>query len=296
MRLFTATVVVSAGLICSYDVPAKTFSEIITASASRDWRAVDDNNTLYLSLSSGLVVIELAPQFAPHHVANIKTLAQEGYYDGLAILRSQDNYVVQWADPAADTSAAKPVKKAKRNLDAEYTVKYDAAFAFTPLPDVDGYASIVGHSNGFAAARDPNDKTTWLTHCYGAVGVSRGSADNSGDGTSLYVVTGHAPRHLDRNITVVGRVLIGMEWLSSLPRGSGALGFYSDTSQYVPINTVKLATELTATQRLSLEVLRTDSATFSTAIESLRNRTAEWYKRPAGHVELCNVNVPVRQR
>jgi len=219
----------------------------------------------------------------------------EGYFDGLAIVRSHDNYVVQWADPNADTAKAKKVLKARTNLAAEFSVKYDASFAFTPLADNDGYAPVVGHSNGFAAARDPVSQRTWLTHCYGAVGVSRDNADNSGDGTSLYVVTGHAPRHLDRNITVVGRVVQGMSLLSSLPRGTGPLGFYTSSEQYVPINRIVLAAALPAEQQLKLEMLRTDTATFSDAVESLRNRGGEWYKRPAGFIELCNVALPVRE-
>jgi cyclophilin family peptidyl-prolyl cis-trans isomerase len=273
---------------------AQSYSEVLAASAPADWRELDAENTLYLTLASGTVIIELAPLYAPNHVANIKALAVEGYYNGLAIVRSQDNYVVQWADPNADKPDAKPVQNAKRNLAAEYTVKYNESFAFTVLADHDGYAPQVGHSNGFAVGRDPQAQTSWLTHCYGAVGVSRGVADNSGDGTSLYVVTGHAPRHLDRNITVVGRVIQGMELLSTLPRGSGSLGFYTTSEAQIPIERIQLATAVPAEQRLKLEVLRTDSATFNQAVASLRNRGGDWYKRPAGYIELCNVWVPSR--
>lgn len=273
---------------------AKTMTEILAASPASDWRVVDNTNVLYLNLAAGTVVIELAPQFAPNHVANIKALAHEGYYDGLAIVRSHDNYVVQWADPNADSAKAKPLIKAKRNLPAEYTVSYSDTFAFTALPDIDGYAPLVGHSYGFAAARNPKTKTTWLAHCYGAVGVSRGNDDNSGDGTSLYVVTGHAPRHLDQNITMVGRVLQGMELLSSLPRGTGPLGFYQQPSEYTLIDSVKLAAELPATQQRKLQVLRTDSKTFAETSESQRNRGGDWYKKPAGYIELCNVALTVR--
>ncbi len=288
------TLVLLALSSCSFLLPAKGLTEILTESTASDWQALDDSNVIYLELPGGRVVIELAPQFAPRHVANIKALVAEGYYDGLAIVRSHDNYVVQWADPHADTAQAKRIVKAQRNLEPEYSVQYDDDFAFTVLADFDGYAPQVGHSNGFAAARDPVTRTTWLTHCYGAVGVSRGNANNSGDGTSLYVVTGNAPRHLDRNITVVGRVVQGMELLSSLKRGDGPLGFYTDVRDHVPIRSIKLATVLPIEQRLNIEVLRTDTQTFMAAVDSQRNRGGEWYKRPANYIALCNVTVPVR--
>ena len=121
-------------------------------------------------------------------------------------------------------------------------------------------------------------------------------SDDSGNGSSLYVVTGHAPRHLDRNITVVGRVVLGMELLSSLPRGNGPLGFYQDPTNYTSILTVKHAAVLPETEQLKLDVIRTDSKLFERAVEALRNRPGPWYKRPAGYVGLCNIAVPVRQQ
>jgi cyclophilin family peptidyl-prolyl cis-trans isomerase len=267
-----------------------SMGEVLKASQPADWRPLDAANTLYLELGSGRVVIELAPALAPNHVANIKALVREGYFDGLAVIRSQDNYVVQWGD-ATDK---KEVKTAKRKLEGEFTVKVSKDFAFTRLPDVDGYAPQAGFSNGFHVGRDPAAGTAWLAHCYGAVGVGRGNETNSGDGTSLYVVTGHAPRHLDRNITLVGRVVQGMPLLSSLPRGTGNLGFYEKPEQHVPIKSVRIAADVPETERTALEVIRTDTPTFAAVTEALRNRGGDWFKIPAGHVELCNVPISVR--
>jgi cyclophilin family peptidyl-prolyl cis-trans isomerase len=287
-----ASVCLAGHVAAQTPAPAKrpTMSEVLKASQPSDWRPLDADNTLYLELASGRVIIELAPNLAPNHVANIKALAKEGYFDGLAIIRSQDNYVVQWGDP----DEKKPVKTAKRNLEGEFTVKAPKDFAFTRLPDADGYAPQAGFSNGFHVGRDPKEGTAWLAHCYGAVGVGRGNETNSGDGTSLYVVTGHAPRHLDRNITVVGRVVQGMPLLSSLPRGTGNLGFYDKPQQNVPIKTVRIAADVPEAERTALEMIRTDTKTFTAAVEALRNRGGDWFKVPAGHVELCNVPISVR--
>ena len=272
-----------------------TSADVLAASKPSDWRPIPPENTLYLELASSRVVIELAPEFAPEHFANIVKLAREKYFDGLAIVRSQDDYVVQWGDPNGDDKAkAKPLGTAKAELPGELTLAGASKIPFTPLPGPDGYAPESGFSNGFPAGRDPKTGEAWLAHCYGMVGVGRGDDPKSGNGSELYVVIGNAPRHLDRNITVVGRVVQGMELLSVLPRGSGPLGFYEKPSQFVAIRSVRLAADVPAADRTALETLRTDTPTFAAWVESRRNRRESWFVRPAGYVSLCNVPVPVR--
>jgi peptidylprolyl isomerase len=270
--------------------PARTMAEVLAASTPTDWRPLEPKDTLYLQLASGRVVLELAPKFAPEHVANLKTLVRQKYFDGLAILRAQDNFVVQWGDPDGKRSLG----AARATLPPEFTVPIRAGLPFTPLPDRDGFAPEAGFSGGFPAARDPRLGEAWLAHCYAMVGAGRGNEPDSGNGTELYVVIGHAPRQLDRNIALVGRVVQGMELLATLPRGTGPLGFYEQPSQHVPIATVRLAADLPEAERTRLEVLRTDTATFAALIEARRNRRDDWYKVPAGYIDLCNVPLPVR--
>ncbi|MFO1406788.1 MAG: peptidylprolyl isomerase [Steroidobacteraceae bacterium] len=270
----------------------RTMSEVIAASTPSDWRPLDPEYTLYLDLGPGRVVIELAPAFAPEHAANIRALARGGYFDGLSVIRSQDDFVVQWGDP----DGKRPFGDARATLPPEFTVPITPALPFTVLPDVDGYAPQVGFSNGFPAARDPKSGQAWLAHCYAMMGAGRGNEVDSGNGAELYVVIGHAPRQLDRNIALVGRVVQGMELLSTLPRGTGPLGFYEQPSQYVPIISVRLAADVAPGGRERLEVMRTDTATFAALVESRRNRQDEWYKVPAGHIDLCNVPIPVRRQ
>jgi peptidylprolyl isomerase len=266
-----------------------TTADVLAQSTPSDWRVLDPRNTLYLELPTGRVIIELAPEFAPRHVANILALVREGYFDGLAILRVQDNYVVQWGD--ADNKRA--IRTAKRTLDAEFD-RPAGGLPFTPLPDPDTYAPQTGFSNGFAAARDSATGTAWLAHCYGAVGAGRDTDANSGGGAELYAVIGHSPRHLDRNVTVVGRVVKGIELLSVLPRGTGNLGFYEQPTQRVPLRSVRIAADVPEAERTPLEIFRTDTPAFAALIESRRTRTDEWFKYKVGRVEVCNVPVPVR--
>ena len=238
--------------------------------------------------------MELAPGFAPLHAENIRTLAKEKYFDGLAVIRAQDNYVVQWGDPDEDEATARKFGSAKAKLPPEFTAPIGKATPFSRLADADGYAPQVGFSNGFPVGRNPKTGQTWLTHCYGAVGVGRGNEPDSGNGSSLYVIIGNAPRHLDRNNAVVGRVVQGIELLSSMPRGTGPLGFYEKPEQRTTIKSMRLAADVPVAERSNLEVIRTDSATFAAVAEARRNRHDDWYIAPAGYVELCNVAIPVR--
>jgi peptidylprolyl isomerase len=274
--------------------PKATVADIIKDSKPDDWRPLDPENTLYMQTALGRVIIELAPAFAPNHVNNIKTLARENYFDGLAILRSQDNWVVQWGDP--DEKNPRPMKTAKASVKGEFTVPLKNDKNFTRLPDRDGYAPQVGHSNGFPSARDPKSGQAWLTHCYGMVGVGRDNDADSGSGSALYAVIGHAPRHLDRNITVVGRVISGMPMLSTLPRGTAPMGFYDKPEQNVAITSVKVAADLPPAERAKFEVMRTDGAAYKAVVEAQRNRGGPWTKVPAGYIELCNAPIPVREQ
>ncbi len=271
-----------------------TMPAVLAESKPSDWRPLDPENTLYLDFPAGRVVIVLAPDFAPNHVANVKALARQGYFDGAAVLRSQENYVVQWGDPHGDDEAkAKPFGSAKKSLDAEFD-RPSAGLPFAKLPDGDVYAPEAGFANGLPTARDPKTSRAWLAHCYAMVGAGRGNTSDSGSGAELYVVIGHSPRHLDRNVTLIGRVVQGMELLTTLPRGTGPLGFYADEKQYVPLRSVKVAADVPPEQRVALEALRTDTPTFEKLVESRRTRREDWFLNKAGKIELCNVPLPVR--
>jgi peptidylprolyl isomerase len=271
-------------------IRVQTTAEVLAASRPSDWRSLDPQNTLYLELPAGRVIIELAPVFAPNHVANVTALTREGYFDGLAFMRSQDNYVVQWGD----ASGKKPLQKAQRTLPAEFERPL-RGLTITRLTDPDTYAPVAGFLDGFPVAADPQTGRAWLVHCYGMLGAGRDNDVDSGGGTELYVVIGQAPRHLDRNVTLLGRVVRGMELLSVLPRGHGELGFYQPNETGVPIRALRVAADLPESERAPLEVLRTDTGTFAAYVEARRNRHEGWFKVPAGRADVCNIPIPVRE-
>jgi peptidylprolyl isomerase len=269
--------------------PGKSVAELLEAAPASDWRRPDPENTLYMDLASGRVVIELAPAFAPKTVENIRTLVRQKYFDGLAVVRVQDNFVAQWGD--ADDK--RELGSARKTIPPEFT-RSAAGLAFSALPDPDTYAPQTGFVGEFPAARDPASDRAWLVHCYAMVGVGRGNDDDSGNGSSLYAVIGNAPRRLDRNITVAGRILRGIELLSSLPRGTGNLGFYEKPEQRTPIRQVRIAADVPAAERIALEILRTDSETFKAVNHARRHRSDAWYKAPAGVIDVCSAPITVR--
>jgi peptidylprolyl isomerase len=295
-RLVAALALAVPLFAAAADAPSgPTLAGVLEASRPSDWRTPDPEHLLYVDVAGGRVVIELAPQFAPRHVANIQTLAREHYWDGLAIVRVQENYVVQWGDPeAGEAGRARSLGKASASLPAEF-VRAAGNLPFTRLPDGDVYAPQVGWAHGFPAARSSATGEAWLAHCHGMVGAGRDTAADSSNGSELYVVSGHSPRHLDRNITVVGRVLEGIEVLTALPRGTGAMGFHEAAAQRVAIRSVRLASELPESEQIALQVLRTDTDAFRQLVEARRNRREPWFIESTGSVELCNVPLPVRR-
>jgi peptidylprolyl isomerase len=268
---------------------AQTTAEVLAAAKPEDWRPLDPADTLYLDLATGRVVIELSRVHAPRHVDAVKSLARARYWDGLAINRVQDNFVVQWGDP----DNKKPLPK-MAPMPPEFSRPVSTDLPFSALPDRDGWANRIGFTHSMAAARSASDQ--WLVHCYGAVGVGRDNAPDSGLGNELYVVIGQSPRQLDGNVAVIGKVWRGMELLASLPRGTGGgLGLYEKPEQRVPIRSLRLASEVPAGERTLLEVLRDDRDIFGRFVESRRNRRDGWYVKPAGHIDVCNIAVPVRE-
>ena len=268
-------------------------SEIVKAAPAAAWRDVAPDALLIMELKDGgRIAIELAPDFAPVHVANIRALARAGWWTGASVYRVQENYVVQWGVNESPAPLPAGVVKVPP---AEYD-RALAGLAFRPLPYPDSYAPVAGHAGGWPVAADPKEGRAWLAHCYGMIGVGRDMAPDTGTGGELYAVIGHAPRALDRNIAVVGRVIEGIERLSGLPRGTEALGIYKDRAQDVPITSIRLASEMPAAERPQFEYMDEHSPAFAAYLRSKANRKDDFYIRSAGGVDLCGATVPVRRK
>lgn len=329
--LVTAT---STSLFAQDETAAPSPPEIVAQADSGDWLAIAPEDLLVMALAPAAdgsqreVVIQLMPApFSQGWVQNIRTLARAEWYDGISINRVQDNYVVQWGDPNHDNpeaeGEAKPLPAGLQTMTEEdYTAATQTAAPMEALRSLidrardslvqdtgtirqavngellhsDPYSQIHVFSEGWPLAFDDDAEAFWPVHCYGMVGVGRGMSPDTGSGAELYTVIGHAPRHLDRNIALVGRVIEGMEHLSSLPRGSGALGFYTEDEfdKRTPIRSIRVASDLPPAERPQFEYLSTDSETFAHYAQARSNRRDPFFIVPAGGADVCNIPVPVR--
>ena len=269
-----------------------TPSEIVAQAPAAAWREIPPENLMVIDYQGGgRTIVELAPGFAPVHVANIRALAGSGYWNGASIYRVQDNYVTQWGvNEGGPAVPATVVKKPPAEYDRPLQ-----GLTPRPLGYTDAYAPQVGHALGWPVAWNPATGRANLTHCYGMVGVGRDMAPDTGMGGELYAVIGHAPRHLDRNIALVGRVVEGIEQMSALPRGTEALGIYKTGTVARMIAAVRLASAMPTAERPRFQAMNTASPTFSSYVEARANRKDAFFNIPAGGVDLCNAPVPVRR-
>jgi len=268
-----------------------TPNDIVAKMGDESWRTIPADDLLVMTLEGGSrVVIQLAPDFAPVHVANIRKMATSNYWQGATVYRVQDNYVAQWGLGEAERPLPEGVVKVPPH---EYW-RPSAGLTFLKIGSNDPYSQQAGFSGGWPVATY-KDGTASLTHCYGAVGVARDLAPDTGSGSELYAIIGHAPRQLDRNIAIVGRVIEGIEHLSSLSRGKENMGFYAKSQAATPIRSVQLASAIPAENRPSFQYL--DNATVGFAHYALvrMNRDDDFYRVAAGGADICNIPVPIRR-
>lgn len=180
------------------------------------WYQVPQTNTVTFKTAHGDVVIALHPTLAPKHVARFKSLIDAGFYNEQAFYRVVDGFVAQaGSNDTHDTSqfAANLLKP----ISAEFTQPLNSNVNVVESKDM--FAPNTGFLDGFPVGVDKNRKEMWGLHCPGVVAFARNSEKDTAS-TEFYIVIGQAPRHLDRNMSVVGRVVKGMELLQKLPRGN----------------------------------------------------------------------------
>jgi peptidylprolyl isomerase len=277
-------------------------SEIVAAAPTGDWAAIPATDLLVMDLPPDAqqhprrVVIQLMPPpFSQGWIGNIRKLAAAHWWDGLAITRVQDNYVAQWGDgDAEDHAKAKPLPEGLSTVAERAYVTPQAGWAAAgklPQQARDAYAPHTMLKHGWPLGFDRQGQ--WPVHCYGMVGVGRNLSPDTGSGAELYAVIGHAPRHLDRNIALVGRVIEGIEYLSSLPRGTGPLGVYETVAERVPIVSIRQGSAVAGLP--AYQYLSTESASFARYADARANRRDPFFIRPAGGADICNIPVPVRR-
>jgi peptidylprolyl isomerase len=253
-----------------------------------DWRPIADDDLLVLRLAGDrTVVIRLAGELAPLHVANIRKLVRAGWWNASSVYRVQENWVAQWGD--ATEKKPLPVGVAVA-VPPEFEI---ARFApAVRMARADTHSAVAGiTADGWPVASDGQGKQ-WLTHCYGMVGVARDAEPTSGTGAELFTPIGQSARRLDRNYAVVGRIVQGMKWLSALPRSDAPLGVYATAAERTPILSAALASDLPAGQRPRFQYRAADNPRFEAMVRRRENPPPPTVG--GGGADVCEVPLEVR--
>lgn len=264
-----------------------------TAAVSQEellWREVDPDNLAYMELPGGTVAIELNPTFAPKTVAQFRELVRDRFYDGLGFYRVIEGFVAQGGD-GSDLGELSD----KPTIDAEFEREWDDSLPWQFAQEPDLYASQTGFVDGFAAARDPGANRIWLTHCPGIVAMARNN-DKDSSRSDFYIVIGQAPRYLDRNMNIFGRVIDGMTAVQQIARGpANHNGIFRDETAITRIRSLRLASDIQEEERLSAYVVDTSSVGFADLLDSRRERKHEFFhNRPPKVLDVCQVPLDSR--
>jgi len=249
------------------------------------WREVEPENLVFMDLHEGQVVIELNPAFAPETVDQFRHLVQERFYEGLGFYRVIDGFVAQGGD-GSDLGELSDVPL----IEAEFERDWPADLPFTSVQKPDLFAPETGFIDGFAAGREPSAGKAWLAHCPGVVAMARND-DAGSSRTDFYIVIGQAPRYLDRNMNVFGRVIHGMEVVQRIQRGPAAdNGIIRDDTGISRIRSIKLASDIPKAERQSAFVMDTNSPGFEQLLRDRRERKQRFFHhKPPQVLDVCQV-------
>jgi len=255
------------------------------AADERVWRSVDPANLVLMDLPDGRVAIELNPRFAPRTVGQFRKLVRERFFDGLPFYRVIDGFVAQGGD-GSDLGEYSDVPL----LEAEFEIEFTDDLPFVPAQQNDPFADATGFIDGFAVARDRRDGTAWLAHCPGAVAMARNEGPDTSR-TDFYIVIGQAPRYLDRNMNVFGRVVAGMDVVQRIRRGpAGDNGIIRDDAASTRIRRMVVAEDLPEAERPDALVVDTEHPSFETMLDARRDRREKFFQRkPPKVLDVCQV-------
>jgi peptidylprolyl isomerase len=269
------------------------------ASTEQQWRQLDENNTVLLTLPHGKVVIELTPQFSPKHVKQFNQLVNKGFYDGTSFYRVIDGFVAQ-AGPKDGSDKDKSVPLLA--MEGEWSTGEEWSYAQVQTQDL--FAAETGFKDSFAIAYNPTKNSgdlsskkgqAWLTHCPGTLAMAR---NNEADTASshFYFVIGQAPRYLDRIMTIFGRVVYGMQHIQAIQRTSVIDGEVPiNAKDHTSIISMQLMANVPKGEKLIIEVENTASTAFAERVVSRKERNnAFFYKKPPAVLDVCQI--PIRSR
>jgi len=264
---------------------AQPGAAIIAQAPDSAWRTVNPEDLLRIETRHGDIWVELAPEFAPNHVAQVKALARQGWYDGTVWHRVIDGFMAQggvrFDDPQAEPEGV-------QRLAAEFTVSRGAEMEISELMDKRVPSRAARWQAGFqpiaqAAIRADGQVESFIAHCPGAAAAARTSDPNSA--MFQFYITRDEAEHLNAQYTAWGEVRVGQDVVNSIK--TGTLG---QDMAGVPdlINSVRVVADLPEDERPSVQVMDTRSETFSAYLDAIAQANG------GSLPDLCEIEAPVR--
>jgi peptidylprolyl isomerase len=227
-----------------------------TAMVAADWRPLDPENAIIYETTKGRVIVELAPELAPGHVARIKELAREGFYNGLAFHRVIDTFMAQGGDPKGDGTGGSD----KPNLRGEFNFRRGADTSFVRAIDRGG--AVLGWVRTVPVTSQLDllmERTTdkrvaaWANHCPGVTSMARAEDENSAN-SQFFLMRASYPT-LDRRYTIWGRAVIGLDVIRALKVGEPVV-------EPDRMLSVRVLADVPETERPKVMIQRTDGPMF----------------------------------
>jgi peptidylprolyl isomerase len=253
------------------------------AARTSDWRSLDPENALVIDTTRGRVIVEMAPEAAPQHVARIKQLARQGFYDGLVFFRVIDRFMAQTGDPQNTGEGGSTLP----NLKAEFTFRRgpETPFARTSAPmgaetGLMGSLPVVSQAMDYAAMTPDHRVAAWATYCPGVVGMARDEDPDSAN--SQFFFMRQAYPSLDKRYTAWGRVVAGLDVVRAIRTGEPV----SDPDR---MTRVRVLSDLPAAGRPQVRILDTAGPRFGKLLRDVR-------RRRGADFSVCDIDLPVQVR
>lgn len=231
---------------------------ILAEPTAADFRTVDPNNLLVIDSSKGRILIEMVPEIAPQSVARVRELAHEHFYDGLTFHRVVNGFMAQGGDPKGDGTGG----STKPNIPPEFTFRRGADVPFTRFQALsgleDGFVKsmpVRSQNSGLMIMTADGKVQSWGLWCTGVAGMARAGAPDSGN--SQFFLMRDFNEALEHNYTAWGVVVSGENVVKALKTGEPVV----DPDKMV---TVRVAADLPAASRPTVQVLNTEGAYFKT--------------------------------
>ncbi|QDH73823.1 peptidylprolyl isomerase [Brevundimonas sp. M20] len=258
-----------------------------TTIGSTDWRTVAPENLLVIDTTKGRIIVELTPEIAPLHVARMRQLARNGFFDNLTWHRVIDWFMAQTGDPLGNGEG----QSAWPDLKAEFTFRRDPTMPFAPVAEPTGarvgfLGSLPVQTQPDAAFAQTGDGKVhgWGVYCPGVVGMARDEGNDTAN--SQFFIMRQAYPALDKRYTIWGMTVSGLDVVRALQVGDGENGMMASV-QPDRMTRVRVGSDIPEAERPTVQVLSPNSERFMSIVGAARTaRGADF--------SVCDVTLPVQ--